>query len=415
MLRFPDAAWWEAYRAELNKDRRWRTAARYFPARIEFRHDGGSATIDTRDGLAVAVTTGAHPMGADIVVSAPDQEWRRLLEDETDWFQGMSPGLGELSLGGDAVGALRNVKAMWLALEAMKRVGRKPARPPSYSPPPRPSGKVTTGRYIDVGGLRTHYEEAGDGPPIICFHAACQDTLMYRHVLDGLSDEFRVIAVDAPSHGKTLEPRGGEFKSLTRHAEFNERLIEKLGLDRPVIVGCSMAGNLVLELGARRPKAYSAIISCEGADYTPTVSQFLLDMLLLNGQQIVECWSQSLTGKRTPPDRAREVVWQIRRVNPEVMAGDLTGYAGFDKRKEVGRIRAPVLLLRGDADWLVSQSQVEETASRIPGSKIAVLRGTGHYPMIENPHEYCEAVRKFLHQTALGSARRGGRAKARRS
>src|SRR5690606_243492 len=106
----------------------------------------------------------------------------------------------------------------------------------------------------------------------------------------------------------------------------------KLGLKNPVLIGCSMSGNQVLELGSRKPDGYAAIISSEGADYTPTVSQFLLDMLLIDGQQVLEGWSQSLTGYRPPPDRAREVVWQIRKTNPEVMRGDLTGYAGFDKR-----------------------------------------------------------------------------------
>jgi pimeloyl-ACP methyl ester carboxylesterase len=226
---------------------------------------------------------------------------------------------------------------------------------------------------------------------------------MWRHVLDGLSDEFRVIAIDAPSHAKTLEPEGGEFRSLSRHAEFNERLLEVLGIERPAIVGCSMGGNLVLEMAARRPDGYAAVASCEGADYTPTVSQFLLDMLLVNGQQILDGWSRSLTGNRTPPDRAREVVWQIRRVNPEVMAGDLTGYAGFDKREQMGSISSPVLLLRGDADWLVSQQQVEDTAGRISDSRIAVLAGTGHYPMIENPHEFNEAIRGFLREAGVAS------------
>lgn len=345
-----------------------------------------------------------HPLGANIIITGPDHEWTRVQNGETDWFQGMSPGLGELGIEGSAVDALRNVKTMWLALAAIGRVGKPAAKKPEPSPPPKPSGKATKGHYVEVDGLRTYYEEAGDGYPIICFHAACQDTLMYRHVLDGLSDEFRVIAVDAPSHAKTLEPKGGEFKSLTRHAEFNEKLIEKLGLKEPVIVGCSMSGNQVLELGSRKPEGYAAIISSEGADYTPTVSQFLLDMLLVNGQQILEGWSQSLTGNRTPPDRAREVVWQIRKVNPEVMRGDLIGYAGFDKRKEVGDIKSPVLLLRGDGDWLVSQNQVEDTAARIPGSEISVLAGTGHYPMIENPYEFNEAVRTFLHSKGIGKA-----------
>jgi pimeloyl-ACP methyl ester carboxylesterase len=165
-----------------------------------------------------------------------------------------------------------------------------------------------------------------------------------------------------------------------------------------------MGGNLVLELGARKPDAYSAIISAEGADYTPTVSDFFLDMLLMNGTEIIGAWSRSMTGYRTPPDRAQEVVWQISRTTPQVMRGDLTGYANFDQRSQVGKIKAPVMLLRGDADWLVYQEKVEETASRIPGSKIAVLAGTGHYPMTENPLEFCDTVRSFLHEAGLGNA-----------
>ncbi len=194
------------------------------------------------------------------------------------------------------------------------------------------------------------------------------------------------------------------FTALPRHAEFNERLMETLGIKNPAIIGCSMGGNLVLELGARRPEAYGAIISAEGADYTPTVADFFLDMLLMNGTHIFGAWSRSMTGYRTPPDRAQEVVWQISRTTPQVMRGDLTGYANFDKRSEVGKIKAPVLLLRGDADWLVFQEKVEGTASRIPGSKIAVLAGTGHYPMTENPLEFNDTVRNFLHEAGLGNA-----------
>ena len=403
MAKFPDSAWWTEYQTVLNSDEEWLDSARYFEGRIEFQHDHGSATIAVFGGTVVSAQPEASALGADVIIAAPDTEWQRLLADQTDWFEGTSPGLGQFSLRGNAVAALRNVKVMALAFEAMKRVGSPARAAVSYSPDPKPSGKQTKGHYIDIDGLRIFYEEAGEGQPVVCFHAACQDTLMYRHVLDGLSDEYRVIAIDAPAHGKSLEPANGPFQSLTRHAEFNEKVMEKLGLIKPVIIGCSMAGNLVLELGARRPEAYSAIISSEGADFTPTVSQFLLDMLMLNGPQILEGWSKSMTGKRTPPDRAREVVWQLRRTCPEVMRGDLTGYASFDKRDVVGNIKSPVLLLRGDADWLVSQKQVEETSSRIPGSKIAVLKQTGHYPMIENPYEFNEAVRSFLHEAGIKS------------
>src|SRR5690606_8348856 len=122
-----------------------------------------------------------------------------------------------------------------------------------------------------------------------------------------------------------------------------------------------------------------------------------LDMMRTDGHQIVDGWSQSLTGNRTPQDRRDDVVWQIQRNPAEVMVADLIGYGHFDKRDQMGNITDPVLLLRGDGDWLVSQEQVEATHSRVKGSRISVLAGTGHYPMIENPYEFNEAVREFLH------------------
>lgn len=224
---------------------------------------------------------------------------------------------------------------------------------------------------------------------------------MYRHALSGLSDTYRVITADGPGHGKSEMPANGPFRNLTTHAAFNERLMSVLGLDHPVIIGCSMGSNQVLELAARRPGAYGAVISCEGADFTPGLDAFTLDMMLVNGQQLLECYSQSLTGRRTPPDRAREVIWQIRRTVPEIMRADLGSYSGFDVRDQMSKIADPVLLLKGGDDWLVSQEQVEATASRIKGSQIAILDGTGHYPMIENPFEFNAAVRGFLHSLGI--------------
>ena len=396
--------WLTQFAETLNNDADWVQAARYFEGRIQFDHDSGSATLSVLGGKVVGSTNEANPLGADIVVVGPDDEWQRVLDGRIDWFEALSPGLGRLELRGNVVAAWRHVDVMARAFDAMSRVGKSQQQEAvAWSPEPKPSGKATTGHYITVDGIRVYYEEAGEGHPVVCFHAASQDSLMYRHVLDGLSDEFRVIAIDAPGHSKSELPASGPFHSLTRHAEFNERLMQALGLERPAIIGCSMGGNLVLELGARKPEGYGAIISAEGADYTPTVSEFFLDMLLMNGTEIIGAWSRSMTGYRTPPDRAREVVWQISRTTPQVMRGDLTGYANFDQRAQVGKIKAPVMLLRGDADWLVYQEKVEETASRIPGSKIAVLAGTGHYPMTENPLEFCETVREFLHEAGLGN------------
>jgi pimeloyl-ACP methyl ester carboxylesterase len=392
-------SWWSAYQEVLNSDKRWLAASKWLDVRVVFEFDGEPvAALEIRQGRVLGVRHGFPGRGADIVLRARRREWDLLAKGATNWFKATSPGLGELVVCGDVVTAMRNAKSMWLLLGAMARVDRAPKAPPPPSPEPAPTGQQIVGRYIVVNGSRTYYEEAGEGPPIVCLHAASQDAMMYRHVLEGLSDGYRVIALDAPGHCKSHPPVGGPFTDITQHAEFNEAFMDALGLDKPAIVGCSFAGNQVLELASRRPGGYSAVISCEGADYTPTVSDFFLEMMRTDGHQIVDAWSQSLTGDRTPDDRRADVVWQIQRNPAEVMVSDLIGYGHFDERNAMARITEPVLLLRGDADWLVSQEQVEATQTRIAGSKIAVLAGTGHYPMIENPYEFNASVRAFLQE-----------------
>lgn len=395
MKQFEDENWRRDFLAQINGDEQFIASAKYFNVRIGIKTEDSIYSLDVRDGNVLSFSPGGALTGDDIVLVAPDSEWQEVLDGTTDWFEATSPGLGRMIFEGNAVAALRNVKPMWRLLMAMSKAGKPEAVLGPFSPNPTPSGREILGKYVDVDGIRTHYEEAGSGQVIVCIHAACQDTLMYRHVLDGLSDSFRVISIDAPGHGKSDEPANGPLNNASDFCAFYEHFMEALGLEKPIIVGCSVGGNFVLELGASRPDFYRGIVSCEGADYTPTVSPFFLEILEINGPQILECWSQSLTGYRTPPDRAREVIWQITRCRPEYAVGDLTAYAGFDKRDVVGAIDCPVVLLRGDADWLVSQEMVEATSSRIPGSRVEVLMGTGHYPMIENPVEFNESIRAF--------------------
>lgn len=382
----------------LAASREWRAVTKFFSAAIRFSDQSSSAVFDIRNGVLRA--SQKPSVEADITVSGPATDWDQVAMRQLDWLQAITPGHGNMTIDGDPVFVMRNVGIFWLLFRAIANACGAPA-PADFSPSPAPSSATVTGHYARIEGLDIYYEEAGQGAAILCLHAASQDSLMYRHVLAHLSDQYRVIAVDAPGHGKSMMPEQGPLQSLTAHAAFNEAFVEKLGLERPVIMGCSMGGNLVLEMGARRPGSYAAIISCEGADYTPGLDEFVLDMLMVNGHQMLECYSQSLTGKRTPPDRAREVIWQLCRSTPDVMRADLAGYAGFDKRDDMSRITDPTLLVRGADDWLVTQEQVEATSARIANSQIALLAGTGHYPMIENPVELNAAVRAFLVQNGI--------------
>jgi pimeloyl-ACP methyl ester carboxylesterase len=380
----------------------WHALTKHLSALICLADEGGGVTLEIAPGSTTIRKSDGSDTPADIAAKGPASDWSRIEEGELDWFKATTPGFGEIAVQSSPVFLMRNIKIMWLICDAI-RLGGADQAAIGWSPPPKPRHAPTTGRYIDVDGTDTFHEIAGEGPPIFCIHAACQDSLMYRHSLADLSDRYQVIAVDAPGHGKSRLPPSGPLLDLTAQAGFYEQVIETLGVRQPVLIGCSMGGNVALEMAARRPGNYAAIVSAEGADHTPGLTEFTVDMLGVNGHQLLECYARSLTGRRTPPDRAREVIWQISRTLPEIMVADLGGYAGFDQRAVMANIIDPVMLVRGGDDWLVSEEQVVATMQRIPGSTMVTLAGTGHYPMIENPVEFYDAVRQFLMIHGIGS------------
>ena len=99
--------WWELLGEELNTDVRWSEAAKWFEARIEFRHEEGAASLDIRGGQGRWRYGRPFSQGRRITVTAPRAEWERVVAGETDWYRGTSPGLGEITLGGDAVLAMQ--------------------------------------------------------------------------------------------------------------------------------------------------------------------------------------------------------------------------------------------------------------------------------------------------------------------
>jgi putative sterol carrier protein len=157
MFKLSDNGWWERYIAELNADSDWTKAAKYFSGQIQFNHDKGHSTLAVVAGRAVAAFPDGIPLGAEIEVGGPDEEWQRVLDGKIDWFEALSPGLGRLALSGNTVAAWRYVDVMARAFDAMKRVGKPESLDAaSYSPAGKSSGKEINGHYVVVDGVRVY-------------------------------------------------------------------------------------------------------------------------------------------------------------------------------------------------------------------------------------------------------------------
>lgn len=111
---------------------------------------------------------------------------------------------------------------------------------------------------IDIGGLRIAFERKGEGVPLVLLHGGLSDSRMWRRQLDELSDEFKVVAWDAPGCGRSADPP--ETFRLPDFADCLAVFIEEIGLVKPHILGLSFGAGLALEFYHRYPTIPRSLI-----------------------------------------------------------------------------------------------------------------------------------------------------------
>ena len=112
--------------------------------------------------------------------------------------------------------------------------------------------------YILVEGLRIGFRRAGDGPQLVLLHGALGDSRAWREQLEDLSDEFTVVAWDAPGCGGSADPP--DDSRLADYADSLAGLIDELDLHRPHVLGHSFGGGLALEPYRRHPQLPRSLV-----------------------------------------------------------------------------------------------------------------------------------------------------------
>ncbi len=102
------------------------------------------------------------------------------------------------------------------------------------------------GEFARVEGLRLHYKMDGSGPAVVLIHGASTSLRDFdASIFEPLTKTHRVIAVDRPGHGYSERPNG-DWPSPARQARVIQALLEQLGVERPLLVGHSWSGSVVL-------------------------------------------------------------------------------------------------------------------------------------------------------------------------
>src|SRR5829696_2445061 len=268
-------------------------------------------------------------------------------------------------------------------------------------------------RFIDVDGVRVHYQDAGDesSPALVLIHGFASSTLVWSKVFLRFAQQgYRVIALDMLGYGYSGKPRNGEY-TIAGQAKLLARLLDSLGIPRAVFVGSSYGG---------------AVAATCALDYADRVEKLVLIGTVSNNRPLAfklmrvfgspvfgDVVSPLLIGSRRLLRRRMKRVydrhaWVLdeRRVDarhlPLRAAGTqraiISTVRGWDAdriSRDAHLIRQPTLLLWGENDREIPLADGERLHAAISGSRFMVFLNCGHLPHEEYPEAFTKAVDDF--------------------
>ncbi|HEY6215786.1 MAG TPA: alpha/beta hydrolase [Pyrinomonadaceae bacterium] len=267
--------------------------------------------------------------------------------------------------------------------------------------------------FIDVDGIRVHYQEAGDrhAPAMVLIHGFASSTLVWSNVFLKLAEAgYRVIALDMLGYGYSAKPRNGEY-TIGGQAKLLARLLDQLGIPRAIFVGSSYGGAVAATCALDYPDRVEKLILV-GAVNNNRPLEFTL-MRLFGAPVFGDVVSPLLIGSRRLLRRRMKRVydqhsWVLdeKRVDarhlPLRAAGTqraiIRTVRGWDAERisrDAHLITQPTLLLWGENDLEIPLADGERLHAEIPGSRLIVLLNCGHLPHEEYPEAFTNVVIDF--------------------
>jgi pimeloyl-ACP methyl ester carboxylesterase len=368
------------------------------------------------EGRVVSITPGPFVTpNYSFALRAPREEW------ETFWQKLPPPGYsdifalfkrGKLTIEGDLQPFMANLLYIKDVLVSPRKgaAGERSAATPRAATATSPRFEPIVGRYLNFDLLsrphRLYIEEAGQGIPLLCLHTAGSDGRQYRGLLNDarITKNFRVIVFDMPWHGKSSPPEGYQNEEYQLTSRDYVRMIlevsDALELDKPVVMGCSIGGRIVLYLAHQHADRFHAIIGLESSPHVaPYYDVNWLHRPDVHGGEVSAGVVSGLVAPTAPDQHRWETLWHYLQSGPGVFKGDLYFYkVDGDIRDKIDQIdgrKANLYLLTGEYDYSCT-SEATLDIGRRTGAEAIIMKGLGHFPMSEDPPRFIEYLLPVL-------------------
>ena len=282
---------------------------------------------------------------------------------------------------------------------------------------PVPAADTKEGYFTTNDGYRLHYIEAGSGKPLVMIPGWSQTAAQFKHQIDGLSDRYRVIALDMRGHGESDKPTHG-YRIHRLSKDVHEFLAANQLTDVTLAghsMGCSVIWGYWELFGGERLAKLILIDQMPMITGNPIWSEqektdagAILDkdslygvtnaLAGLDGEKTTEGFISGMFTKQYPVEEVNWVIQQNLKFPRRYAARLLYDHATNDWRDMLGRITVPTLIVGGKSSLVGWKSQMW-MGTQIPGAKVEIFEdaeGGNHFMFMENPDKFNRLVRQFM-------------------
>ena len=246
-------------------------------------------------------------------------------------------------------------------------------------------------------GVPIQYSVQGKGDPALVFiHCwACNRSFWDNQVAE-FSKTHRVVTIDLPGHGESGQ--GRKSWSVESYGDDVKTVVTKLDLKRVVLVGSSMGGSIALEAIKRMPDRVVAIVPVDTLQNVETkIPPEQLDAIF---KQMQADFKNATTGllnqfffsPTTPAAVKERVINEAISRQPEVAIPILKAVFSYDAAAGLREVKVPIRAINADR----VPTDVTVNRKYAPQFDAVIIKGTGHYPMLEDPARFNQMLAEIL-------------------
>ncbi|MBG6237507.1 pimeloyl-ACP methyl ester carboxylesterase [Mycetocola sp. CAN_C7] len=216
---------------------------------------------------------------------------------------------------------------------------------------------------VAESGVRT-------GPSFILLHGIGMGRRYWGTLTDTLGRTGRVYALDLPGFGDAPEPETP--LDMVQSGDLIAELVERLRIERPVLVGHSMGSQIAVEAAARHPELFDCVVLI-----SPTVNPDERGRRIQALRLAQDLWGAQLSVLRSG-------LRYYLQAGPRWYVKKLRMMIDHEVEKTMPHVRASTLIIRGSDDRLCPKSWVDRILAAVPDSRYMEVPGTGHEVMMTN-------------------------------